>query len=113
MIRRKKKDITSGIIFSAVIVAAAAVFLFFTMRNVYVTVASGVLGVGIILLVFFLDKNRFDGFIVRFVEWFSLMKRFEDFTLGVLKLSPIVYYLSFSAAFIFLAIRIIEKRRWA
>jgi ABC-2 type transport system permease protein len=30
----------------------------------------------------------------------------------VLSLSPIVYYVSFAAAFVFLTIRMIEKRRW-
>ncbi len=46
------------------------------------------------------------------LNWFSLLKRYNDFTMGVLGLAPIVYYISFSGAFVFLTIRMIEKRRW-
>ncbi|MBZ4647373.1 MAG: type transporter, partial [Clostridia bacterium] len=52
-------------------------------------------------------------FIAKMLEWFSILKRFQDFTIGILSLSPIVYYISFSAAFIFLTIRVLEKRRWS
>jgi len=45
--------------------------------------------------------------------WFSLMTRYEDFTRGILGLSPIVYYISFIAVFLFITTRVIEKRRWS
>jgi ABC-2 type transport system permease protein len=32
---------------------------------------------------------------------------------GLLNLSPIVYYLTFSAFFLLLTVRMIDKRRWA
>lgn len=107
------KDITAGIVFSLIIVAGIVLFIYFTLKNLYVTIATGVVGLGVIALVYLIDKNRFDGFVVRFFEWFSLLKRFEEFNLGTLKLSPIVYYISFSAVFVFLTIRVIEKRRWS
>ncbi len=47
------------------------------------------------------------------LNWFSLYSRTEDFFAGILSLGPVVYYLSFSAVFVFLAIRVIEKRRWS
>lgn len=53
------------------------------------------------------------GVLAKVVSWFSLFTRVEDFYAGILSLGPIVYYLSFSAIFIFLAIRVIEKRRWS
>ncbi len=49
----------------------------------------------------------------KILNWFSLYSRTEDFFAGILSLGPIVYYLSFSAVFIFLTIRVIEKRRWS
>ena len=107
------KDVTAGIVFSVIIVAGVVVFLYFTTKNIYVTVAAGVLGLGVIALVYFIDKSRFDGFVVRVFQWFSLLTRFNEFNLGILRLSPIVYYLSFSAVFVFLTIRVIEKRRWS
>ncbi|MHB8065302.1 MAG: ABC transporter permease [Ruminiclostridium sp.] len=49
----------------------------------------------------------------KILNWFSLYSRTEDLYAGILSLKSIVYYLSFSAIFVFLAIRIIEKRRWS
>jgi len=49
----------------------------------------------------------------KILGWFSLMTRFEGFASGIFSLSPIVYYLSFTAVFLFLTVRVIEKRRWS
>jgi ABC-2 type transport system permease protein len=49
----------------------------------------------------------------KILGWFSLMSRYEDFTRGILGLSPIVYYLSFIVVFLFITTRVIEKRRWS
>ncbi|WP_027630636.1 ABC transporter permease [Ruminiclostridium cellobioparum] len=53
------------------------------------------------------------GIWAKILNWFSLYSRTEDFFSGILSLGPIVYYLSFSAVFVFLTIRVIEKRRWS
>lgn len=53
------------------------------------------------------------GFASKVLGWFSLLTRYEDFTRGILGLSPVVYYLSFIAVFLFLTVRVIEKRRWS
>ncbi|NJD01649.1 MAG: ABC transporter permease [Ruminiclostridium sp.] len=53
------------------------------------------------------------GIIGKILGWFSLLNRYDDFSRGTLGLSPVIYYLSFVAVFLFLTIRIIEKRRWS
>jgi ABC-2 type transport system permease protein len=107
-------DKTSGIIFAGIIALALGAFVYFNTRNIYVGVATTLVGAIIIVLTYFLaDKYFFDGFIVRVFEWFSLLKRYEEFQIGILSLSPIVYYITFSAAFVFLTIRVLEKRRWS
>lgn len=53
------------------------------------------------------------GIAAKVANWFSLFSRTEDFYAGILSLGPVVYYLSFSAIFVFLTIRVIEKRRWS
>ena len=47
------------------------------------------------------------------LSWISILSRYEEFNRGILGLSPIVYYLSFVAVFLFLTVRVIEKRRWS
>ena len=50
---------------------------------------------------------------VRFViDWISVLSRFANFGYGMLDFSALVYYLSLSGIFIFLTIRVYEKRRW-
>ncbi len=53
------------------------------------------------------------GFAAKILNWFSLLSRYEDFNNGILNLGSIIYYLSFAAVFIFLTIRVIDKRRWS
>ncbi len=53
------------------------------------------------------------GFAAKILNWISLLSRFDDFSRGILSLSPVVYYLSFIAVFLFLTTRVIEKRRWS
>lgn len=49
----------------------------------------------------------------KILGWFSLITRYEDFNKGILGLSPVIYYLSFIAVFLFITVRIIERRRWS
>lgn len=73
--------------------------------------------IGIVgLLVMFLAgsiSSSIGGIISKVLSWFSLLTRYDDFSKGILGLGPIVYYLSFVAVFLFLTIRVIEKRRWS
>ena len=79
-------------------------------------VTSAVASFGILLLLWVIDwivpyiQNQF---ISKVIKWFSVLDRFQDFAMGILNLTHIVYYISFAVAFIFLTIRIMEKRRWS
>lgn len=46
------------------------------------------------------------------IKWFSVMDRFYNFYRGVLDFSAIVYYVSLMTVFLFLTVRVYEKRRW-
>jgi ABC-2 type transport system permease protein len=71
-----------------------------------------VAGAAVITALYFIDKDIYLGFIGKFLAWFSLNKRYENFSMGILKLDSLVYYISFSGLFLFLTVRLIEKRRW-
>jgi len=43
----------------------------------------------------------------------SVTSEFEELTRGIFRFGPLVYYLSFSIAFVFLTIKVVEKRRWS
>lgn len=60
------------------------------------------------------EGNRLiSNYVVRFViDWISVLSRFSNLGYGMLDFSALVYYVSLSAVFIFLTVRIYEKRRW-
>lgn len=103
----------SGITFALLLAAIFSIILYLAVKNVYVGV-GGFLCSGLIILCIYMFKiELFDGLILKFFGWFSLLKRFDKFSMGVLSINSIVYYLTFIIAFIFLTIRILEKRRWS
>lgn len=101
-----------GIIFAGIIVAGITLFVYSVTKNRTVSTATAVIGGVVIAIVYFIDKSVYDTFIMDFFGWFSLLKRYEGFSMGVLSISPIVYYITFSFAFLFLTVRGIDKRRW-
>lgn len=58
------------------------------------------------------NSSIFDGIIVKVLNWFSVLNRFESFYMGVFKLSDMVYYISFITVFLYITVNTIEKRRW-
>ena len=102
----------AGIVFLSLVVVGIGAFVFLTIRNIYVSIAELIVGAGIVVLLYFVKPDFYDGLIIKFLQWFSIVSRYSEFNMGLLGISPIVYYISFSATFIFLTVRVIEKRRW-
>lgn len=53
------------------------------------------------------------GWLSSFVASLSFLSHYNSFTLGVLKLSDILFFLSVCVVFLFLTVRVFEKRRWS
>ncbi len=50
---------------------------------------------------------------IRFVlDWISILSRFSYFGFGLFDFSALLYYISITFVFIFLTVRVYEKRRW-
>lgn len=69
------------------------------------------------IIVFFILTSILNGYIdnavIRSViNWVSIMERFTNFTSGIFDFNAIVYYLSLSFVFLFLTVRVYDKRRW-
>jgi ABC-2 type transport system permease protein len=101
-----------GVGFVALVAAGLALLVWLSTRSILATVVTAVVLGGGIAALAVLQSPLFEGLIAKVMAWFSLLKRYEDFNLGILGLSPVVYYLSFSAAFVFLTVRMIDRKRW-
>lgn len=49
----------------------------------------------------------------KFLTAASFYRRYSEFTYGLLSLSGVVFYLSITLGFLFLSVRVLERRRWA
>ena len=106
-------SLMSGVIFAVLLVISVSGLVYYGVKNVFAAVLVFMLGVLIVLGTYLKNKLLFEGFISRALGWFSLLKRYENFNIGIVSLNSIVYFLSFSFIFVYLTIRLIEKRRWS
>ena len=105
-------DTRTGIISAVVLLVILLIFIFFSTRNWAISLGAGIAG-GLAIGGFYLfGQNVFFGFLRNFMGWFSLNSRYNPFSMGLLKFDDLLYYASFFSLFLFLTIRLIEKRRW-
>jgi len=95
----------------AVIITIASI-LYNSTKSIVAAVVVALVGLAVAGGLYLSNNLFFDGLIVRVLQWLSIYSRFNNFALGILNLNDIVYYLSFSALFLYLTINVIEKRRW-
>ena len=79
-------------------------------------VTAAVISIGINFFLWVIDSVIYVvpvKFISAILEWFSLYARFDPFARAHFGISGVLYFVSFSVAFLFLTIRVIDKRRWS
>lgn len=78
-------------------------------------IVSAVISIGVFVLIIAssMFSQAINNNILRVVvKWFSVIDRYSAFTNGIFDFSALIYYLSLTVIFIFLTVRIYEKRRW-
>lgn len=103
---------SSGIAFAIILAVLIACAVYFTTKNIYASLGIGIIGVICIVIMYLVKNTIFDGFVVNFFGWFSLLQKYTTFSAGIMSLSSAVYLITFSALFIFFTIHKLEKRRW-
>lgn len=102
----------SGLVFLVAAAAGLVLLVYFATRSVVAAAAAGAALAAAVAAVWLFARGILEGLIGRVLSWFSLLNRYGEFSLGILSLGPVVYYLSFSAVFVFLAVRMVDRRRW-
>ena len=103
---------TASVVFVCIIVLVLAFIVYNGTKNIIAAIITGVIGFAITGGVYAYDALLFDGIIVKILSWFSIVTRYDDFAMGIFDLSNVVYYITFSSAFIYFTVNAIEKRRW-
>ncbi len=104
---------TVGILFIGAAFIAIGLFISALTESQFVAVISTIAAIlGVILLGTFSTGIKSD--ILRvIIKWISVTERYNNFMYGLFDVSSILYYVSVAIIFIFLTVRIYEKRRWS
>ena len=78
-----------------------------------VIAAVGGFGVGLFFLLIGAMRPVFTGTGGRVIEAISFYERYYSFAIGIFRFADILFFFSVSAIFIFLTVRVFEKRRWS
>ncbi|MBE5955171.1 MAG: ABC transporter [Lachnospiraceae bacterium] len=101
--------------------SAAAIFVLAALLGwiIYHLTKNETLSYGIALLIMacttvtvFVDSSKLEGILPNLMKQLSLFDRFDVFVNGVFDLTAIIYFLSFAAFFLLLAVQSLEKRRY-
>ena len=75
--------------------------------------AFGTIAVLLAIVVIAMINGMIDSYVIRSVlNWISIYSRFYNFTDGIFDIASAVYYISICAVFLFLTVRVYDKRRW-
>jgi ABC-2 type transport system permease protein len=77
-------------------------------------IVAAVVAMGILLALYSIDfaTGAVGGTASTILRGMSIRSQFDDFNRGIIDTTHVVYYLSFTAFFLFLTIRALESRRW-
>ncbi len=76
--------------------------------------AVGTIGILAFFFAMTLFSTLFQNYFVRYIfDCFSLFSRFQNFTNGIFDIAALIYYLSITVLFLFLTVRVFDRRRTA
>lgn len=76
--------------------------------------AVATMGTLFFLLIMSFANSYIDLYVFRYViDWVSIYARYQNFTNGIFDYNALLYYASMCFVFLFLTVRVYEKRRWA
>lgn len=85
-----------------------------TLTESPVTASIGTMGILLGFVGAAIFNNLIDTYFIRYIlSWISIYSRYVNFTYGMFDIGATVYYLSITAIFLFLSVRIYERRRYA
>lgn len=92
---------------------ALGLFLSSITENQLIAAVSTIACILALLLISVLAQKIEVEFIRVVLKWFSVIDRYTPFTVGYFDVPALIYFVSFTVIFLFLTVRVYEKRRWS
>ncbi|WP_312644953.1 ABC transporter [Hydrogenoanaerobacterium sp.] len=102
-----------GIFLLGAALIAIGMFISSLTENQVIAAVGGFCVGFVLILIDSLTPIVSQKFLKLFVTNISFYNRYQDFTLGILNFADVVFFLSIAVLFIFLTIRVLDKRRWS
>lgn len=102
----------ASITFVVVLIAGFAVLMYFASKNILAAVISLLVLGASVVGAYFMKPTLFDGAIYKALTWVSINTRVYNFGNGILNLTDIVFFVTFSALFVVFTIIAVLRRRW-
>ena len=96
----------------AVLIVCLGLIIRAPTRNDMLSIAVGLVLLAALIGVYALDGTALEGLLPDIMKTLSLFSRFSVFVNGVFDLTGVVYFLSVTVFFLFLAVQSMEKRRY-
>ncbi len=105
-------NVVGIVLFGAALIAVGLFVSALTESQVVAAIGSFAISLVLILMDTFAQILN-AAWVTKAVEWISFSGRYTTFTEGILDLSNVIFFLSFAALFLFLTVRVLEKKRYA
>lgn len=92
---------------------AVGLFLSSLTENQLIAAVTSICSIAAFLALYFVASKIDIEWIRVTLKWFSVLDRYVPFSNQLLDISSIVYFISLSAVFLFLTVRVYDKRRWS
>lgn len=102
-----------GVLFVAAAFLAIAMLMAVITESMIVAFIMGTFSLAVFAIADIADMLLSNELLSKIVDVISVTRRCNQFSQGLFNVSSIVYFISIAAIFIFLTIRIIDKRRWS
>ena len=102
-----------GISCLAATLIALGIFISGLTESQFVAAIASIASIFATLIIGIVSASIANDFLRTVVKWFSLLDRYVNFRYGLFDIASVIYYISLTLIFLFLSVRVLEKRRWA
>ena len=106
-------DNQTALKFMIVLWLVVALIIYMLIKNFFAAAVIWLVGEGILLLVYKLKSELFDGLIDKIFGSLSITDHYNNFSYGILSVADVVYFVTVTALFLFFTVQVINKKRWS
>ena len=102
-----------GLLFVGAAFLAIAMLMSVMTESMITAFIMGAFSLAVFAVIDFIADSLNNTVVTKIVSAVSVTERYNEFNQGLFNISSLVYFLSLAVIFLFLTVRIIDKRRWS